>query len=237
MLALGVKLEELAGNVGKVVGPRIVAYNARRLLRNGVRAFLVGIARKLGGAQLARKLTERALMRLIVPGVNIPIASGLNYYFTKQVLNVANQHMRRRGAVIRPLIRLFKEAPDLDRTLPIKAIITVLESGSKDKWSQYQLDAIRHCQNFLRLSDADVAKLESWFDRDVASLVSEMPSMTPKAGKTLVDLLTVCTAMFPDSLHDAAYSNSIAQVANALSVKVSTEDVAKDIQQLRKQYL
>lgn len=237
MLALGIKLEELAGNVFKVAGPRIVAYNARQILRSGVRAVLVGIAKKLGGAKLARKLTERALMRLIVPGVNIPIASGFNYYFTKQVLNIANQQMRRRGAVVQPLIRLYKEAPNLDRTVPIKAIITVLESGSEEGWSPYQLDAIRHCQGFLRLSDADVAKLESWFDRDVKSLISEMPSMNPKAGKALVDLLTVCAALFPDSLHDAAYSASIIQVATSLYVEVATKDTVKDIQRIRKQHL
>ena len=117
LTAMGVKLHELLADVARAVGPQVVAYNIRKLLRAGLRKSLQEVLMKIGGTRLARKLTERAMMRLLVPGISIPISSGFNYYFTKQILQVANRQMIRRGAVVQPLIRLFQRQPDLEKTI------------------------------------------------------------------------------------------------------------------------
>ena len=143
LTAMGVKLHEMMGGVGKAVGPQIVAYNVRKLLRMGLRKSLQEVLKKVGGVKLAGKLTERACMRLLVPGISIPIASGFNFYFTKSVLNVANKHMLRRGKVVQPLVRLYKRERSLDRTEAIKALISVVDAGDSYGWSDAQMDALR----------------------------------------------------------------------------------------------
>ena len=218
MLAMGVKVEEMFGDIAKVAGPRIIAYNTRQVLRSGVRAFMVRVVQRLGGTKLAQKITERALMRLLVPGVSIPIASGLNYFFTKHILGLANKHMRRRGAIVRPLVCLYKLEKELDRTFAIKSLIVLIESAAHNEWSHYQLDALRHCQNTLCLSDEDLTKTEDWFDRDVESFISEAPKLKVKSAEQLIELLIVAAALYPNNSHDVAYSSTISKITNLSKV-------------------
>jgi hypothetical protein len=75
------------------------------VLRAGLRKALVDMLIKVGGAKIGRKLTERAVMEVAVPGIGIPIAAGANYFFTKHTLRIANVHMTRRGAIVQPLLQ------------------------------------------------------------------------------------------------------------------------------------
>jgi hypothetical protein len=225
--AMGIKLSEGAGDLARTVGPKLVAFNVRRMLRSGVRQALVKIVQKIGGRALARKLTEKALMRLLVPGINIPISAGMNYAFTRSILTGANKRMLRRGAVVGPLAQLHHHVPELPRDAAIKALIAVLEApGRPDGWEEGQLDALRHTQGALRLDDDAIGRLDEWFDRTPDDVVSELPSMSEKGGQALVAYLATASALGSQSEHDAVYGKAIGNIALATRTEFDPADIA-----------
>lgn len=209
MAAMGVNVYRTISSASRAVGPKLLTYNLRKLMRSGVRGALVKFMQKVGGVRLAKKLTEKAMLRLLVPGVSIPIASTANYYFTKHMLKVANKRMMRRGAVIQPLIQLYKRQKDLDSKLAMKALIATIESGNPDEWSDLQMDCVRHTQSFLQLKDEDLAELESYLARDASSVAEEFPEMAPQSYQDLRGFLIIASSFFPDGRYDKAYAKSI----------------------------
>lgn len=233
LTAMGAKVQEMTGGLGKAVGPHVVAYNVRKLLRAGVRKTLQELLKKIGGAWLAKKLTERALMRLLVPGINIPIASKFNHYFTKKVLLGANRTMYRRGEVVRPLVRLYTREQALPKTTAIKALIAVIETGDPDGWSEEQMNALRYCQQTLVLSDSDMSDLDEYFDRQIEDVLKEVTSLAPPALSDLAQLTMVASALFPDDRYDVRYGEAIAKISARSSVPMPAAEVSKRIQRLR----
>jgi hypothetical protein len=225
--AMGIKLSEGAGDLAKAVGPKLVAFNVRRMLRSGLRQALVQIVKKIAGRAVARKLTEKALMRLLVPGINIPISAGMNYAFTRSILTGANKQMLRRGAVVGPLAQLHHRVPELPRDASVKALITVLEApGRTDGWEEGQLDALRHTQSALRLDDDAVGRLDGWFDRTPDDVIAELPSMPEKGGEALVEYLATAAALGSQSEHDAVYGKAIGKIALATRAEFAPAAIA-----------
>jgi hypothetical protein len=217
LTALGIKLSEIAGGLVKAVGPQIVQYNMRKLLRSGVRAALVEIIKKVAGTAIARKLTEKALLRVLVPGISIPISASANYAFTRSMLKVANKQMQRRGYIIEPLLKLYSVEKDFPRELVVQSLIVVMESPKREGWDEEQMNALRQTQSFLALSDAQVSALENWFDRTAEDLAACLRKPDPRAAAALVEFLVRCAAL-GDPSGDAAYSQAIEKTAAALRV-------------------
>ena len=231
-LALNMKLGEAAKDVVKAVGPAILKYNVRRLLRSGLRKALIEILRRLIGP-IARKLTEKALMRVLVPGLSIPVSVWMNRKFTKAVLTQANVHMRRRGAVIQPLIQVFRAQPDFPKDLVVKSLIVLAQSGAPaDGWSEEQMNALRYSQKLLCCSDEEIAALEGWFERNVTQVIESLPRLGEPAAKALVQYLTVCSALNDDASHDTAYARTIATVAERCTVPFDPTTIAAERRRL-----
>jgi hypothetical protein len=127
--AFGVNKWEDAANAFLKSGPRAAEYLGRKALRSGVRRFLQQIAGKLGGQQLARKITERALLKLIVPGVNMPIAYAANLWFTKKLGRIVVKHVKIRAAAIRPM----KKLKNASRKLQLTGLAVVYQIGIQDE--------------------------------------------------------------------------------------------------------
>lgn len=127
--AFGVNKWEDAANAFLKSGPRAAEYLGRKALRSGMRRFLQQIAGKLGGQQLACKITERALLKLIVPGVNIPIAYAANLWFTKKLGRIVIRHMKIRAAAIRPM----KKLKNASRKLQLTGPAVVYQIGIQDE--------------------------------------------------------------------------------------------------------
>jgi hypothetical protein len=234
LTAMGVKLHELLGGVGKTVGPRIVAYNVRKLLRAGLRRTLQEALKRVGGVRLAKILTERAMMRLLVPGISIAIASGLSYYFTRQLLRVADLQMARRGAVVQPLVRLHAREPRLSKTLGPKVLIAIADLGDPEGWCEAQMEALRHCQSALSLSDEELAEFDTYFDRGVADVIKELPDEFAKGAEDLLELALVQAAFAEDDRYDAAYAEAIATLGTACGMQLSPETALYKIQAKRR---
>ena len=127
--AFGVNKWEDAANAFFKAGPRSAAYLGRKALRGGVRSFLQQIAKKLGGEKLARKITERALLKLIVPGINMPIAYFANRWFTNKLGKIVVNHIRVRAAAIRPM-KVLATAP---RNTQLTSLAVIYQVGIQDE--------------------------------------------------------------------------------------------------------
>lgn len=234
LAALGMRLQELGLETAKGLGPKVVAYNLRKLLRTGLRRGLQEVLKKIGGTWLARKLTERALLRLLVPGINIPVAAYANHRFTTKMLRVADGVMSRRGKVARPVGRMFRHEPGLPKTTPLKAILAVIDSANRDAWSEAQLDALRHAQAGLHLTDEEVAALESWLDRTPEQVLEEIGLVNPAAMDDLVELLVFVAALYPDSSHDETYGRLISAFSARSRNPADAHAVAAGIAEARR---
>jgi len=130
--ALGVNVWEDISNVALKVGPRSAEYLGRKALRAGIRKAIQDMVIRIGGTKLAQKITERALLKLIVPGVNIPIAALVNRTFTSKLGNMAVKKFKTRGAVIHVIDNLMA----FDRyysllSIPLIYHVGIIENNEK----------------------------------------------------------------------------------------------------------
>ena len=214
--AMGIKLAEGAGEFAKAIGPKVAAYNVRRMLRSGFREGLIAIVKKIGGTELAKKITEKALMRLLVPGISIPISATASYWFTNSILKTADKRMIRRSAVIQPVVQLYRKAPELPRETAVKALIAVLEAPKRpDGWEEGQLDALRHTQSALHLDDRALKQLDGWFDRTPEDVIGDLQALPPAAGGALIEYLVTAAALGSQPEHDVAYGTAIQKLADS----------------------
>lgn len=130
--ALGVNVWDDISNIVLKAGPRSAEYLGRKALRAGIRSGIQGMVTRIGGKKLAQKITERALLKLIVPGVNIPIAAVVNRTFTSKLGSNAIKKFKTRGAII-PIIDNLNE---IDRyqsilSIPIMYFIGIIDNNDK----------------------------------------------------------------------------------------------------------
>lgn len=119
------KWEEASNAILKTSG-KSAKYLGRKALRKfKLTKLLQSGAKKLGGQQLAKKITERGLLKLVVPGVNIGLAAGLNKLFTDKLGEQAVKTFKSRALIIEQLKRLEY----FDRSFHLLTIPLIYFSG------------------------------------------------------------------------------------------------------------
>lgn len=131
--ALGINIWEDVTNAVLKVGPRGVAYLGRKALRAGIRKALTNIATRVGGTKLAQKITEKALLKFIVPGINVPIAAFVNNKFTKVLGQKAVKSLKSRGVTI----RIVDKLSEYERYYQILTIPLIFQIGISDENEKY----------------------------------------------------------------------------------------------------
>lgn len=127
--ALGVNIWEDVTNSVLRVGPRGAEYLGRKALRSGIRKALTNLATKVGGTKLAQTITEKALLKLLVPGVNVPIAALVNKKYTKVLGDKALKSLKSRGVTIRTVDKLSQH----ERYYQILTIPLIFQIGISDE--------------------------------------------------------------------------------------------------------
>jgi hypothetical protein len=141
--ALGINIWDDVSNIVLKAGPRSAEYLGRKALRAGIRKGIQRMVTKVGGTRLARKITEKALLKLIVPGVNIPIAALVNINFTKKLGDLAIKKFKTRGTII-PIIDNLLE---LDRYYSVLSIPLIYHVGIFDNNDKKGLNCIIEMQS------------------------------------------------------------------------------------------
>ncbi len=221
------------GPLSRRKASKTVPYNARMIVRSGLRAFFEDLTKSGGGNRLVRKLVERVNLRTVVPGVNVAMAGPFNRRFTQHVLGIADRHMRWRGAVVQPLLALYNANPELDPLWIFQALVVMIESANAAEWDRRQLDALRYCQSFLGLSDEDLNPLDAWFMEDVGAFAAALPDIDERSYKDFIEVLVVVAAMSPDTRHDVSFAEAIARIANGAGLPVNAGRAAQHIGAVR----
>lgn len=157
--AFGVDKWEDAANAFLKAGPRTAEYLGRKALRSGLRKALQQVAGRLGGQQLARKITERALLRLIVPGVNIPIAYTVNRWFTSKLGQIVITHLKTKTATL----GAFKKLGRATRSQQLLGLALIQQIGIQDEDPRIYSRVIEMFDvalRFVELTEADAEELE-----------------------------------------------------------------------------
>lgn len=139
--SLGINKWEEASNAVLKAGPRSTEYLGRKALRSGLRKSIQNVVGKLGGQQLARKITEKALLKFIVPGINIPIAASVNKVFTKKLGDNALKTFKRRAITLESIDKL----KEFERHFQLLSISLIYHIGIFDQKSK--IDKVVEMQN------------------------------------------------------------------------------------------
>lgn len=188
-LALGLNVWEDVGNAILKMGPKSAEYVGKKALKSGISKAIEGIAMKIGGRKLAQKLTEKAFLRLFVPGINIPVALWLNKKFTLQLGRIAINKFKTRGAVI----FIIEELSKLERYYSIMAIPLIYHVGifahaDKDGLCR-AIEMQSNVARKLSITDQDEALIESLVALNSDDFVKVLNDINdPAAAKLLADL-------------------------------------------------
>jgi hypothetical protein len=212
-LALDVNIYEEASNFLLKAVPRGAAYLGRKTLRKGVREAMQKALSKFGGTALARRLTERSLLKLIVPGINMPIAYGVNNWFTKKLGNKAIGRLKHRSLMVEPLrdmdnadrvtkllvlpilfhVGISPESKDINSRLVEMQAVTTRKIGVREEENDQIRDWINMTYGaFLERVDVAVSDGEAEPLRDVgvgAHLLSTADEVSREKLDDLADVL------------------------------------------------
>ncbi len=185
--SLGVNFWEEVSNAVLLALPRGAAYLGRKALRTGVRRAMVNVAAKFGGTVLARKVTERALVKLIVPGVSIPLAASVNYAFTKKLGRTAIRRLGHRGAMVKPLRALERSGRDAQiAVIPTVFHVGIAEASEKVDGKVIEMQAV--ATRRLRLDAAETTEVKRLTDGDFSELVEFVRDIGPDVADPLTDV-------------------------------------------------
>lgn len=233
LTALGINIRDLATGFAITQTPGFTAMNTRKLLQSGLRTGLQKVLEKVGATKLAGKLTERAALRLLVPGISIPLATWLNFYFTRQMLGYADSYMIRRAAVVQPILGAYRCSPELDRGLVVRIFMAVANAGDPRRWDEHQLNALRICQSTLSLSDAEIRTVNKDLDIGVDTALKSAGRIGPKAGDELVRLGTAVAALAKGSEHDLLFAEALAKLSTRAKTKLTEKRALQAVKRLR----
>jgi hypothetical protein len=173
--ALGVPVGELHGDLAAGGGRKVLDAHMKRLMRQQSRRILKGVIGKIAGKEVAKTAAKRTVLRVFAPLVSIPLSIGLSFAATRGVLNQANAAMRRRAAVVKPLVRLFHHAPSCPREPVLRAFVAVADTPGVE-WTTAQLDALRHSKSALSVLEEDHLHAERGDRPPLDEVVAALPS-------------------------------------------------------------
>jgi hypothetical protein len=98
-MGMGIKAGELTGNALQRLAPSVATQQARSFMQAGlVRRKFQDWAKKNLSREIARRyLSQKFLLNAVVPILNILLAGGWNYYFTKGLGSMVQARVRGRG--------------------------------------------------------------------------------------------------------------------------------------------
>jgi hypothetical protein len=209
MSALGIEMGEADQHEG---GKRAAAHHAQRVLTKQGRKIIGAVVKKTASKQIAKRMTERTVLRVLAPGISIPISAALSWRSTRSTLGFAEKQMRRRAAVVHPLIALFARAPECPRALVLASLEALMAAPLRGDWSQGQKDALRHTRGVLG-SNGDADATEADFDARVARVGDDVAALTPAARDALFDYLACAASLDDAASHDEDYALVLGPIA------------------------
>jgi len=101
-MGMGIKAGELTGIALQRLAPSVALQQTREVMRTGLirRKFQDWASKSLSREIARRYLSEKFLLSVVVPGINIILAASWNYFFTKGLGRTVQARVRGRGMAI-----------------------------------------------------------------------------------------------------------------------------------------
>ena len=246
-LALGLKYGEEAAKVTSQIGQEAAKKQFRKILRSGIRKRLQDWVRKKAGERVAKFLAEKTLLRLI-PIANVGISAWMNSSITGRVGNSAKRLFQARDCLSGHIAKL-DNGYGAARQLVLPTIYLVGSAlpnqVNPEFFELYALAARRLC-----LTSEEQAETERLVDdvaeRGLLGLASSLKSLPKDVSATMLRVATFAGAFVcPISTGSRVkfWKKSadpvegiyalLVEVAEALSLSISREDLTKTISDLR----
>jgi len=220
-LALDVNIYEEASNIALKAGPRGVAYLGRKALRRGVREGMKQAVAKFGGAKLARKLTERTILKLVVPGINMPIAYGVNRWFTKKLGKKAIGRLKHRSLMVYPLRRLDTEHRNVQLlTLPIIYHVGIADEPKDIDSRLIEMQAVTARK--LGITESEDEQTRDWIAEPFDVFLRDVAEET--VGEAHEALLDVGIGAHLLSKAETASGEKLRELASCLEYEAAVEE-------------
>lgn len=210
MSALGIELGEAdAAEAGK----RAANHHVERVLTKQGRKILGAIAKKTAQKQIAKRASQQTVLRVIAPGIAIPISAALGFFATRSTLRFADRQMRRRAAIVRPLVALFGRAPATPHETVLAALEALMAAPLRGDWAQGQKDALRHTRSVLGAGREGEGSTDADFAARVARVADEVAALDPGAADALFDYLVGAAALDDAASRDDDYAMVLGPIA------------------------
>lgn len=193
-LGMGIKAGELSGSALQRLAPSIAMQQTRKFMRTGIRRGVQGWAEKRLSREIARRyLSEKFLLNAVVPIINILLAGGWNYYFTKGLGSMVQARVRGRGMGIE-YIRDVKIPTQAKPELLLASALNIMMVDSRT--SENEFAAYKELAAGLRKLHPDFVPEElgsQWGDVDnwLAKIAGVEDEETRKAVYAISETMTI----------------------------------------------
>ena len=193
-IAYGVAVASAGSQVIMKAGPEVIRHQLRNLLWGNTKA-IQSAAKKIIGPKLGEKITNRALMKGLVPGVSIVVSSGWNYVATKRIAAIAQHELRTQARIrdaVRELAEVLKSRMEY-APLVLESVVAV--ATAEGDFSPHEGELFKTVVNYLELPLETLRKAEEQVDVSTETIVNKLRAVTDESFKRgLVECLVVVAA-------------------------------------------
>jgi hypothetical protein len=232
MTALGVKGTERVGFYGRFIFTETAKKQFRSFLRTGARQATQEAVRRIAGKEIAKYVSEKALMRLI-PVANAAISAWFNRWVTGRVGKWAKVRAKIRASTFQSIDRI--KAAEREATILTLPIIFFTGTGNGEVTDNI-ITLYSQATARLELSEAEIEKVEKILDAESLEASLNEPLRRLRSSTAKVEILSVgITAAAASRLtFNAEQHSCLMGISETLGLSYSREQLEEKIAYFRK---
>jgi murein DD-endopeptidase MepM/ murein hydrolase activator NlpD len=232
MTALGVKGTERVGLYGRFVFTETAKKQFRSFLRTGARQLVQDAVRRIAGKEIAKYVSEKALMRLI-PVANAAISAWFNRCVTSRVGKWAKVRAKIRASTFQSIDRIkITEPGGAILTLPVIFLTGTANGEVTDNIVTLYSQATAR----LELSETDIQEIERILDDEnlEESLNAPLRCLQSSAAKTEMLNIGITAAGASRLAFNVNQHNCLVRLSETLGLSYSREQLEQKIAYFQK---
>lgn len=189
--ALAYGITFVSGNLGtavKTFTPEVARTYVRGLIHGHTQA-IQQIAIRVLGPRIGRSITQRAILRTVVPGISIAISSSWNYFSTQHIATAARKEFLALGRIrdaVRDVSSVLATMQD-HAPLVVECMLAVITADGKFDTREQEL--FNQVIKYLNVSDDALKTVEDRVDISLSSVEQRLHTITDTA---LCETLAAC---------------------------------------------
>jgi tellurite resistance protein len=176
-IVYGVKLADIGGVAAKTLGPEVIRAQLFRLIHGNTKLIQQAVSRVMG-PRIARRVTQKAILRTAVPVVGVAISAGWNYTATKLMASRVRQEVRIKAGLREETLRLHERIrSDEQIALPVIEGLVALATADGE-FSDLELEVYLAFLRKLELGEDQLKMLAGKVHADIDGVLNALRSIT-----------------------------------------------------------